>query len=132
MARKPKRKSAQTSFKFRGGGSSSRIDDSHQPFKRIRQIGPGPKRRPAVAQVRDWECKRGPKKYTQICTYVGPNRARRGTKVVSKLDPKKKKKYNKQYRAWRASLSARARPDLRRSAPLPGYRCRRTPVAKCK
>jgi hypothetical protein len=106
----------------------SRIDDSHQPYKRTRKIGPGPKKRAPVLQVGDWECKRGPKKYTQVCVYVGDNRDRRGTKVKKKLNAKKKKAYNKIYRAWakknRAALAARGQ--------LPTYRCRRTAAAKCK
>lgn len=109
-------------------GAGGRIDDSHQPFKRTRQLGPGPKRAPAVRQVREWECQKGREKYTQVCTYVGPDLNKRGKKVKSKMNAKKKKAYNKVYRAWakanRAGLHARG--------PLPSYRCKRTRVAKCK
>jgi hypothetical protein len=107
---------------------AKRIDDSHQPFKRTRKIGPGPKRHPPVLQVKDWECKKGPKKYTQICVYVGPNKDRRGTKTVNRMNSKKKKKYNKLYRKW----AAKNRAALANKGKMAGYRCRRTKNASCK
>lgn len=107
----------------------ARIDDSHQPFKRLRVIGPGPKRHPPVDNVKDWECRKGSKKYEQICVYVGPNLDRRGKTTKNRMNPKKKKKYNKLYRAWvkktrgTATATKRARP---------GYKCRRTKSTKCR
>lgn len=131
-----KPKSRQTSFNFgarparsrQRGAGGGRIDDSHQPFKRTRTIGPGPKKAPPVKQARDWECQRGPKKYTQICTYVGDNPAMRGRKVKSKMDPTKKRKYNKLYRAW----AKENRQALRARGALPNYRCHKTRVTKCR
>jgi len=107
---------------------AKRIDDSHQPFKRRGKIGPGPKRHPPVLQVKDWECVKGSKKYVQVCTYVGPNKKRRGTKTVNRMNPLKKKKYNKQYRAWAKKNRANASSKPARA----GYRCRRTRSTSCR
>lgn len=107
---------------------SKRIDDSHQPFKRTRKIGPGPKRHPPVLQVKEWECRKGKKKYEQICVYVGPNKERRGTVTKNRMNPRKKKKYNKLYRKW----AAKNRKALTARGPRPGYKCRRTRNTKCR
>jgi hypothetical protein len=66
----------------------------------------------------------------QICTYVGDNKKRRGKKLKVVTDKAKKKKYNKKWRAW-AKHSARIKA-LQTKGPRQGYKCRRTPVAKCK
>lgn len=103
-----------------------RIDDSHQPFKRKSKIGPGPRKRPAIREAKDWQCRRAkPTKthYVQICSWVGPgNRAPRKVKLKKSF----KKRYNKQYRAWAARKAAPAR------GAKPGYRCRRTKTTRCR
>lgn len=107
---------------------AKRIDDSHQPFKRTKRIGPGPKKHPPVLQVKDWECKKGSSKYVQVCTYVGPNVERRGTTVTHKTKKAKKRKYNKLYRAW----ARKNRAKLVNKGALPSYRCKRTRNASCR
>lgn len=105
-----------------------RIDDSHQPFKRLKKIGPGPKKHPPVLQVREWECQRGPKKkgfYTQICKFVGDGE--RAPRTV-RLKKAKKKKYNKLYRQW----ARRNRAKLAGKAAQGNYKCRRTASTKCR
>lgn len=112
---------------------AKRIDDSHQPFKRTGAIGPGPKKRPKLQQEKNWECQKGKsttKHYVQVCTYVGDNRARRGKKVKVKTLKSRKKRYNKLYRKW-AKRNARIQALQSRGAKQ-GYKCRKTPVAKCK
>lgn len=106
-----------------------RIDDSHAPFKRTRKIGPGPRKRPAIYESKDYVCKRlkpTATHYRQVCTYVGAD----GQKHVATIKTKKgwKKKYNKQYRKW----AAKARASLVKRGPQSRYRCRRTAVAKCR
>jgi hypothetical protein len=111
----------------------SRIDDSHAPFKRTGKIGPGPKKRPAISQDKNWECQKGKattKHYVQVCTYVGPNKTRRGKKIKVKTVKTKKRAYNKLYRKW-AAKNARIQAQLKRGA-RGGYKCRKTPVAKCR
>lgn len=100
---------------------AKRIDDSHHPFKRRVKLGPGP-RRIKRARQKDWECKRV-KKYEQVCKWVGE-----GNRKPIRVKVKKawKKKYNDQYRKWRAGKPTG--PQGR----APGYRCRKTTVAKCK
>jgi hypothetical protein len=108
------------------------IDDSHAPFKRTKRIGPGPKKRAPVDHTGNLECERRRKTathYIQVCTYVGDNRARRGKKTVIKTPIKKKKRYMKLYRAW-AKNNARI-AALQKRGPRRGYKCRKTPVAKC-
>jgi hypothetical protein len=79
----------------------SPIDSSHHPFKRARDLGPGP-RRQKLSEARDWECKkpRGGKKYEQICTYIGPDKDKRGTKKRIIRKPAAKARYNKLYSKW--------------------------------
>ena len=105
---------------------AKRIDDSHQPYKRTRKLGPGPRKHPPVLQARDWECHRGTKPYTQICVWVGGGDKRANT--TNRMNKAKKKKYNKQYRQWakthRAALRARGR--------IGTYKCHKTKAAKCK
>jgi len=108
-----------------------RIDGSHQPFKRTRKLGPGPKKRPAIGQTKDWECikTRGQKTdYTQLCRYVGPDRDRRGEVRLVKTNKAKKKRYNKVYRAW----AKKHRKALQAQPARPGYRCRSTVVSPCR
>ncbi len=109
-----------------------RIDDSHHAFKRAGGVGPGPKKRPRLFQQKDWECQKGKntgKAYVQICTYVGDNKARRGKKVKVVRSKAKKKAYNRQWRKWAKNNKRIA--ALQAKGPKPGYRCRRTRVAKC-
>jgi hypothetical protein len=109
------------------------IDDSHTPFKRTNKIGPGPRKRAPVKQTGNLECERRRKTdthYIQVCTYVGPDRARRGKKTKIKTKITKKKRYMKQYRAW-AKNNARI-AALSKRGPIRGYKCRKTVVAKCK
>ncbi len=104
---------------------AKRIDDSHQPYKRTRKIGPGPKRHPPKLQVKEWECRRGSRPYEQICTWVGP-----GTRATTKrrMNKAKKRKYNKLYRAW----AKRNRAKLQNRGRTASYRCRRTARTRCK
>ena len=109
-----------------------RIDDSHAPFKRAGGLGPGPKKRPRVQQERDWECQKRPATkthYVQVCTYVGDNKARRGKKMTVKRSKKEKKAYNVVFRRFEAK-SKRLQAQQKRGA-KPGYRCRKTPAARC-
>lgn len=99
----------------------ARIDDSHQPYKRKRSEGPGPRRRPRVFEQKDWECSKGKNTkthYVQVCKYVGdgPDRAPRRIKLKKKY----KKGYNKEYRAWLKKHGAH------RQKPVASYHCRRS------
>jgi len=110
----------------------ARIDDSHHAFKRANKIGPGPKKQ-ELHQEKNWECKKGKNtstEYVQICRYVGDNTKRRGKTIKIKRKKSKKKAYNKLYRAW-AKKSTRLGSFQARSRKA-GYRCRRTPIAKCR
>ena len=112
---------------------AQRIDDSHHTFKRAGGIGPGPRKRPRFFRTGDWECQKGKNtstKYVQVCTYVGDVRARRGKKVKVVRSKAKKKTYNKQWRKW-AKHNARIKA-LQSKGARTGYRCRKTPVAKCR
>lgn len=106
---------------------AQRIDDSHQPFKRKRSIGPGPRKRPKVNEAKDWECTRAKptaKHYVQVCRWVGGG----GSRAVKKVKIKKtwKKRYNAQYRAW----AARKRTPAK--GPVKTYRCRRKTNVSCR
>lgn len=114
--RKPVRKKRTTMAK--------RIDDSHQPFKRVRKIGPGPKRHPPVLEVKQWKCVKGKKKYTQVCTWIGGGEPRAPT--INRMNKAKKKKYNKLYRAW-AKRNRNTKGKARST-----YRCRKTRNTTCK
>jgi len=103
---------------------AKRIDDSHQPFKRVRKIGPGPKRHPPVLEVKQWRCRKGKKKYTQVCTWIGGGEKRAPT--INRMNKAKKKKYNKLYRAW--AKKNRGTKGGRRAS----YRCRKTRNTTCK
>ncbi len=109
------------------------IDDSHHAFKRTGRIGPGPRKRPAVHQERDWECQaRTPTKthYVQICTYVGGNKDKRGKKMRVMRKKSSKKAYNRLWRKW-AAKTGRIK-TLQSKGAKAGYRCRKTPAAKCR
>lgn len=102
----------------------ARIDDSHQPFKRKKSIGPGPLKYPKVDQVGVWVCRRAkPTKthYVQVC-----KNTETGSKHTSRVKKARKKKYNAIYRRWAAGKRLAARPALR------SYRCRRTSTTKCR
>jgi len=107
-----------------------RIDDSHHAFKRGGKLGPGPKKQ-RLSQEQDWECRKGKNtatEYVQICRWVGGGAPRKPMKVKRKKA--KKKAYNKLYRRW---LKANARVQaFQRRGRKPGYRCKRTAIAKCK
>jgi hypothetical protein len=109
------------------------IDPTHHTFKRATGIGPGPKKRPRLERAKDWECQKGKNtstKYVQICTYVGDNKKRRGKKIKVVTSKAKKKAYNKLWRKW-AKHSKRIQA-LQKKGARAGYRCRATPVSKCK
>jgi hypothetical protein len=106
-----------------------RIDDSHQPFKRTKKLGPGPRRRPPIHESKTFVCRRAKptaKHYVQLCTYVGADGAKYQTTIRTKKGWKKR--YNKQYRAW----AARKRTALVARGPQRGYRCRRTASTRCR
>lgn len=110
----------------------AKIDPTHHAFKRAGKTGPGPKKRTRHQQG-DWECQRGKNtrtSYVQICTYVGDNRSRRGTKMKVTKSKAKKKAYNKLWRSW-AKRNARIK-SFQARGPRSGYRCRSTPVARCR
>jgi hypothetical protein len=110
----------------------ARIDDSHHSFKRGGKLGPGPKKQTSH-RTADWECKKGKNTkthYVQLCTFVGDDRSRRGKKLKVKTKKTKKKAYNKLFRAF-AKRSVRLKAREARGART-GYRCRKTPVAKCR
>jgi hypothetical protein len=118
-----------------------KTDDSHQPFKSRKVIGPGPKRRRKLAVKDLWECS-WVGKYKQACYNRATGRLKinkptcanvplgKGEKRISAseclvITKAKKKRYNKVYRAW-AKEHRRAKLPLRA-----GYQCRPTPFAKC-
>lgn len=103
----------------------ARIDDSHQPFKRTRKLGPGPKRHKPVTQKKDWECHRGSKPYEQICVWVGDGKRKPTKNVMNKA---KKKAYNKLYRKW----AAKNRKALQSRGRIGSYRCHKTKQTACK
>ena len=107
----------------------ARIDDSHHAFKRSGELGPGPKRR-KLHEEKDWECRKGKNtatEYVQVCRWVGDGKRKPMTVRRSKA---KKKAYNKSYRAW---LKRNARIQaFQAKGRKPGYRCRRTAIAKCR
>lgn len=110
----------------------ARIDDSHHSFKRGGKLGPGPKKQ-TNQRAADWECRKGKntkKHYVQVCTYVGDDRGRRGKKIKVVRLKSKKKAYNKLFRAF-AKRNARLQARSARGA-RPGYRCKKTPIAKCR
>lgn len=109
-------------------GMTRRIDDSHQPFKRTRKIGPGPRKRPAILQSKDWSCTKGKNTkthYVQTCKWMGEGN-RKPVKVKTKK--RYKKAYNKLYRKW----AAKHRKALTAKGAMPGYRCKKTKIARCK
>ena len=91
------------------------LDDSHQPFKRSKTLGPGPKKG-GNSRTGEWECRKL-KKYVQICEWVGPGK-RSDKKVVT--DPERKKKYNKLYAEWLDKKRKPRFPNKRAAS----YRCR--------
>lgn len=106
-----------------------RIDDSHQPFKRTKRIGPGPRKRPPIHESKTFTCKRGKptgKHYVQHCTYVGADGAKHVTTIKTKK--KWKRSYNKVYRTW----AAKKRGALVARGPQRSYRCRKTASTKCR
>jgi hypothetical protein len=102
-----------------------RIDSSHSPFKRAAELGPGPKKKSRSLQL-DWECKKKakPKKgtYQQVCKYVGPIKAKRGTKRVITVKKKAKAEYNETYENW---LKKRGGKPRFRNVVRKGYKARR-------
>lgn len=69
------------------------IDPGHDPFKRTRKLGPGP-RSGRNEQASRYECEwDGP--YTQVCYYIKKD-GDEGRKIVH-VNPKWKKQYNKDY-----------------------------------
>lgn len=92
------------------------IQDDHNPFKRLRSIGPGPRGREPLRQRQNWECnaiKDAP--YKQMCVWIGPEGKghRRGSKKVVVVDPEYKAKYNKQYNKWRKGQPLKPRVNAR-------------------
>lgn len=109
----------------------SPLDDSHQPFKRLRRIGPGPRGRETLGEKKNWECNKvAGAKYVQMCIWVGPEGEghRRGAKKVVKTKRAWKKKYNKDYNKHLKKLG---RPKARTNTKQPNYRYRqpRTVIA---
>jgi hypothetical protein len=110
----------------------AKIDPTHHAFKRAGKTGPGPKKR-TKHQQGDWECQKGKNtstKYVQICTYVGDNKKRRGKKIKVVKSKAKKKAYNKLWRKW-AAKNARIKAFQAKRA-KGTYKCRATPVSKCR
>lgn len=107
----------------------ARIDDSHHAFKRAGSLGPGPKKK-KLSEEKDWECRKGKNtatEYVQICRWVGEGKRK---PMTVRRKKKSKKAYNKLYRKW---LKANARIQaFQRKGRKTGYRCRKTPIAKCR
>jgi hypothetical protein len=111
---------------------AKKIDGTHHAYKRAGKNGPGPKKK-TNHQQGDWECQKGKNtstKYVQICTYVGDNRKRRGKKVKVVRSKAKKLAYNRKWRAW-AAKNARIKA-FQSKGYKQSYKCRSTPVAKCR
>lgn len=89
------------------------LSHSHNPFVRSAALGPGPRRR-KLTEEHDWKCKKGKKKYEQLCKYVGPDESMRGK--VKRIIRKKaaKAKYNAIYTDWLDSHGPRFQ-NVRRS-----------------
>lgn len=113
---------------------TKRIDDSHQPYKRTKKIGPGPRKAPPKFLQNAWICKKGTptkaekgKFYIQLCKFVGAGASPSTKPRRIKTKVKTKKKYNKLYRKWAAAN----RKKLQARGKRPGYECRKTPSTKC-
>lgn len=109
----------------------SRIDDSHQPYKRKRSLGPGPRRRPRITESKDWECIKGKNTkthYVQKCVFIGDDRSglHTGDRRTVKTKKKTKKKYNKLYKAWAKKHGVSGRKAVS------SYSCRRQRGVTCK
>lgn len=105
----------------------SRIDDSHQPYKRKRSLGPGPKHADKIYETKDWECSKRPKTkkyYVQKCVYVGDGPPKKARLVKRKI--RAKKVYNKIYRKWAASRKVGT------GARTSTYHCRKNQRTSCK
>jgi hypothetical protein len=94
----------------------SPLQDDHNPYKRLRSIGPGPRGREPLPQRTNWECnavKGAP--YVQMCIWVGPEGKghRKGAKKVVKVAKAYKKAYNKEYNAWRKKQALKPRVNAR-------------------
>lgn len=80
-----------------------RIDETHSPFKRSAELGPGPKKS-SRGLKKDWEChkKKSPKRgtYQQVCKYVGKKKSLKGTTRVITTSKKAKAAYNETYENW--------------------------------
>ena len=79
------------------------LDSGHQPFKRLAQLGPGPKGRVIKAKEK-YDCnKTAP--YEQICTIL--TGSRQGKTFTVSTDPAVKQKYNKLYNDKRTRSAPR-------------------------
>ena len=105
------------------------LDDSHQPFKRLRKLKPAARGREPISEKKDWECTRPrgvkPTVNEQLCTYVGrggKGKPKRGS--VKKVVVKKayKKAYNKDYYEF---VKAEGKPRARFNKRQPNYKYRR-------
>lgn len=103
------------------------LDDSHQPYKRRRAHGPGP-RGETFVQTKEWECKKVAP-YVQKCVNVGGQSARKGRVKIVRTRRSRKQRYNTEYDAWRRGKPGNRFPQTR----LRDYECR-PPVGKrrCK
>ena len=106
------------------------IQDDHNPYKRLRSIGPGPRGREPLPQRKHWECNavQGAP-YVQMCIWVGPEGKghRRGSKKVVKVAQGYKAKYNREYNAWRKGQPLKPRVNARQ--PNAPYRKPSTVIA---
>ena len=75
----------------------------HWPFKERTRLGPGPLKQ-TLWEADDWACQG--KKYQYRC--VGISDATEGKTKRVKIDPVRKRVYNKLYRKWLAEKRRRA------------------------
>jgi hypothetical protein len=106
------------------------LDDSHQPFKRLRKIGSGPRGREPIYEKKDYECfKIKGEKYRQLCIFVGkPGKGHKaGSKKLVITKKAWKKGYNKEYSRWR--LARPVKPRVNAAQPAYKYRAPRQVIA---
>jgi hypothetical protein len=105
------------------------IDGSHQPFKRLRKLGTGPRGREPIAEKKHWMCSKFDD-YAQFCVWIGPKGKghKRGARKLVVTNPKWKSKYNAEYTVFRNSRPVKPRVN----AAQPGYRCRSKIKGACK
>ncbi len=105
------------------------LDDSHQPFKRLRKLKPAVRGREPISERKEWECNRPrttrPDANEQLCTYIGrggKGKPKRGSVKKVVVSKSYKKQYNKDYYEF---VKAEGKPRARFNRRQPNYKYRR-------